>query len=76
MWTRLKVRWLIAWGSLANRVGWPLVIRRSEYSSQMGVTVSVRASTLFTEVNVNGIRVFFRRLSGKIDGVGMTPSAD
>jgi hypothetical protein len=25
---------------------------------------------------VNGIRVFFRRLSGKIDGVGMTPSPD
>ena len=72
----MKLRWLIACGRVANRIGWPLLIRPSDYTSQTGVYVSVRRSDLFTEVTVNGIRVFFRRLTGKIDGVGFTPSAD
>jgi hypothetical protein len=42
----------------------------------LGVTVSVGRSDLFTIVTVNGIRIFFRRLTGRIDGVGVAPSAD
>ena len=76
MWTRIRLRWLIASGRLANRIGWPLVIRPTEYSSQLGVTVSVKASDMFTIVTVNGIRVFFRRFTGHVDGVGFTPSTE
>lgn len=76
MWDRIRTRWLIACGVLANRVGWPLIVRPAEYSSTLGVKVSVRRSEMFTVVTVNGIQVFFRRLTGRIDGVGLAPSAD
>ena len=76
MWNRIRIRWLIACGWLANRTGWPLLIRPTEYSSKLGVKVSVRRSELFTIVTVDGIEVFFRRLTGRIDGVGLAPSAD
>jgi len=38
--------------------------------------VSVRSTNLFTVVVVNGVQVYFYRLSGHIDGVGFTPSSD
>jgi hypothetical protein len=76
MWDRLRVRWLVACGRLANLIRWPCVIRRCEYSSQLGITVSVRSTNLFTVVVVNGVQVYFYRLTGHIDGVGFTPSSD
>jgi hypothetical protein len=74
MWAKLRLSWLNLWGWLANLAGWPCVVRPVEYSSGLGVSVTVRASNLFTVVTVNGVEVYFYRLSGKIDGVGLSPS--
>ena len=76
MWDRLRVRLLVECGRLANLIGWPCAIKRCEYSSPIGVSVSVRTTNLFTIVIVNGIQVYFYRLSGRIDGVGFTPHSD
>src|SRR5574340_373896 len=71
MLNRLRLWWLRFWGELANLAGFPGFVRAGEYSSdQLKVQVKVRTSPLFTVVTVNGIDVFFYRLTGGIDGVG------
>ena len=73
---RLKLSWLTFWGWLANLAGFPGVVRACRYQSQLGVVVTVRKSSLFTVVTVNGTDVYFYRLTGGIDGVGFNPSSD
>lgn len=77
MMTRLRLK-LIDWlGQLANLAGLPCIMREGEYSSpSSGVTVRVRASSLFTVVTVNGVDVYFYRLTGGIDGIGITQTSD
>ena len=77
MWARLRLGWLTFWGRLANLAGYPCVVREGQYASEaQGVNVRVRASNNYTVVTVNGVHVYFYRLSGRIDGVGINPSAD
>lgn len=76
MLARFRLAWLRFWGGLANLAGFPGVVREGEYQSELGVTVKVRKSALFTVVTVNGVDVFFYRLSGGIDGVGFSPTSD
>ena len=75
MWERLRLMWLRATGSLANLLGWPCVVRPCEYTSRLA-SVSVRCGPLFTVVTVNGVNVYFYRLTGRIDGVGSRPPGD
>ena len=76
MWSGLRPRWLTVCGWLAN-LGFPCVVRETQYESAAhGVSVRVRVSKLFTVVTVNGVDVYFYRLTGRIDGVGFSPSAD
>jgi len=75
MWERLRLMWLRTTGWLANLLGWPCVVRPCEYTSRLA-SVSVRCGPLFTVVTVNGINVYFYRLTGRIDGVGSSPLRD
>ena len=76
MLSALRLGWLRFWGSVANLAGFPGIVREGQYVSQRGVTVRVRTSTLYTTVTVNGVDVYFYRLSGGIDGVGFSRAAD
>ncbi len=58
-------------GQLANLAGLPCWVSPGEYrASVMTAVVTVRRSSLYTVVTVNGLDVYFHRLTGKIDGVG------
>jgi hypothetical protein len=77
VWTRVRLGWLTFWGWLANLAGYPCVVREGQYASEAhGVSVRVRASNIYTVITVNGVDVFFYRLSGRIDGVGINPFVD
>jgi len=72
----LWLRWLALCGKVANLAGFPCLIRESRYESpSLGVNVTVQASDLYTVVTVNGVEVFFHRLSGRIDGVGFSQNS-
>lgn len=64
-------------GVLANLAGVPGFVRECEYRASVAdVIVSVRKSSLYTIVTVNGVDVYFYRLTGRIDGIGFSPSSD
>ena len=53
------------------------MLREGTYESPaLGVSVRVRSSPLFTTVTVNGVDVYFYRLTGGYDGVGFSPASD
>jgi hypothetical protein len=56
---------------LLNALGIPGFVSEADYHSEsLGTRVRVRCGDQFTVVSVNGVDVYFRRLSGRIDGVG------
>jgi hypothetical protein len=70
MWAALRDGIISFGGQLANIAGLPCFIREAEYRSRsLEITVRVRASHLYTVVTVNGIDVYFNRLSGTMDGI-------
>jgi len=76
MGTHLNLMWRKFWGKVANLAGFPIVVRETDYHSALGVDVKVRTSPLYTIVTVNGVDVYFYRLSGQINGVGLTAASD
>jgi hypothetical protein len=67
---------LLTWaGRILNLAGFPGWIRSGSHESEFG-TVQVRVSALYTVVTVNGVDVFFYRLTGGIDGVGISQTAN
>ena len=69
--TRLTARVLA--GKIYNLAGIPGLVHDCDYDA--GITkahIRVRAKELFTIVTVNGLDIYFHRLTGKIDGVGFT----
>jgi hypothetical protein len=59
-----------------NAVGAPGFLRDTEFRSKtFGTHVRVKCDRLFTVVSVNGLDVYFSRLSGKIDGLGFSPTS-
>lgn len=61
-----------AFGRAFNALGIPCFVRKGVYeSAAFGARVRVRCGELFTVVSVNEIDVYFDRLSGRIDGVGL-----
>ena len=75
MWVRFRTQWTTWMGRLANLAGFPCVVREGEYGSpSAGMVVSVKSSPLYTTVTVNGVDVYFNRLSGRLDSVGFSPS--
>ncbi len=64
-------------GRLLNLAGAPGFVRDCDYdASACQATVSVKTGQLFTVVRVNGMDVYFNRLTGTIDGIGFNPAFD
>ena len=60
-------------GRLFNLAGMPGIVRNCDYEASICQgSVSVRVGPLFTVVQVNGLDVYFHRLTGKIDGMGFS----
>jgi hypothetical protein len=63
-------------GSLLNWLQLPGVVREGNYTASCAdVSVTVRCSSLYSVVSVNGVDVYFHRVTGVIDGVGITRAA-
>ena len=72
MWTQLRF-WA---GKFLNSAGVPGVILSGTYEAGIGrASVQVTLGPLFTVVTVNGVDVYFHRLTGAVDGVGFTAPA-
>ena len=64
-------------GHLLNAAGIPGVLVDGEYRAEIcRADIRVKVGPLFTVVSVNGVDVYFHRLTGEIDGVGVTPESD
>lgn len=62
------IEWL---GGLVNAIGLPGLVREGEYqASTPHCHVRVRRNRAYTVISVNGVDVYFHRLSGRIDGCG------
>ena len=60
-------------GRLLNAIGVPGIVQPGTYESGVGPTsVRITVGPLFTVVSVNGIDVYLHRLTGAIDGVGLS----
>jgi len=66
----------LAIGYVLNALGFPAIVRECKYGGELGNQVTVRKTTLYTIITVNGVDVYFTRLTGAIDGTGMVPTAD
>jgi len=65
-------KWLRFCGRVVNLAGLPGIVRECDYYSEsLGVVVRVRMNPGFTVITVNGVDVYFYRLTGEIDGVGL-----
>ena len=70
-----EIKYLV--GKLLNLAGYPAIVRECEYRSRaLNADVRVKRLALYTLVTVNGLDVYFNRITGSIDGVGFNPSAD
>jgi len=70
-WIRLRIRLVL--GTIFNLAGVPGLVRNCEYEAgAMDARISVRVREMYTVVHVNGLDIYFHRLTGKIDGVGST----
>jgi hypothetical protein len=56
-------------GRLLNAFGAPGFIRGSGCRSRLGLPVEVKVDETFTTISISNVRLLFRRLSGKLDGV-------
>lgn len=67
-----------AWiGRTMNTLGVPAMIHDCDYESEeLGTKIKVKRGDRFTLLTVNGVDVYFDRITGKIDGVGFNPTAD
>lgn len=68
-WIRLRAR--LALGMLFNIAGIPGLVQNCDYEAGVtDATVKVRVRDLFTIIEVNGLEIYFHRLTGTVDGVG------
>ena len=72
MWTPARL-WV---GKLLTLLRIPGIIADQTYDAAITrATVRVHLGPLFSVVSVNGLDVYFHRLTGKIDGVGFSPAS-
>jgi hypothetical protein len=72
-WSEIKL-WF---GKLLNLAGFPGLVRECDYHSQaLNASVKVRKYGLYTILTVNGLEIYFTRFTGKMDGVGFSPTSD
>jgi hypothetical protein len=73
----LRLRCRVAFGRLLNLAGIPGLIRSCDYKA--GITdarIRVRVGEMFTVITVDGLDIYFHRLTGQIDGVGLAAGCD
>jgi hypothetical protein len=71
-----SVMWRLYFGKLLNVLGFAALVRECDYRSEaIGANVKVEHRDLFTVISVNGLDVYFSRITGKIDGVGTSQAA-
>jgi ferric-dicitrate binding protein FerR (iron transport regulator) len=74
---KVSARIAAAFGRALNTLGLPCIVRAGEYQSDaLGTRVRVRCGEAFTVVTVNDVDVYFHRLNGRIDGVGLRGRPD
>ena len=72
-WSEVKL-WF---GKFLNLAGFPGLVRECDYHSRaLNAVVKVRKLGLYTVITVNGLDIYFTRFSGKLDGVGTSPTSD
>jgi hypothetical protein len=68
---------VILTGRFVNWLSWPGFVQECDYGSRIdGTRVAVTIDALYTIVNVNGVDVYFHRLTGNIVGVGLMPASE
>ena len=76
-WNLLKFKVRVAAGKIFTLAGIPGLVRNCEYhASVTDATVQVRVNDIYTVISVNGLDIYFHRLTGAIDGVGFNPTSD
>jgi hypothetical protein len=71
--SRIRIRIRLLFGGLFKLAGVPGLVRDCRYESRTAnAEITVKAGTLFTIISVNGLDIYFHRLTGSIDGVGTT----
>jgi len=69
----LRLRLRVLAGKLYNLAGVPGIVRDCDYNANVcDARIQVRAREMFTIITVNGLDIYFHRLTGKIDGVGLS----
>jgi len=72
MWTLIRL-WV---GKFLNAIGVPGIVVSQTYDAAVTrAQVRVTIGSLFTVVSVRGVDIYFHRLTGRIDGIGFSPSA-
>ena len=59
---------------LVNLAGFPGFVRAIDTDRHLDIRVKVQIEGIYTIITVNGIDVYFNRLSGTYDGVGYAPT--
>ena len=60
-------------GKVLNAIGVPGVLQPGTYEAGIArASIRVHVGPLFTVVSVNGVDVYFHRITGAIDGVGFS----
>jgi hypothetical protein len=73
LWNIIRLRGRVFFGTVFNLAGFPGFVRNCEYKATVAdVQIRVRVGKMFTVITINGLDVYFHRLTGKIDGVGLT----
>ena len=63
-------------GRVLNLAGLPGFMRECSYSANVcSGEIRVRKYALFTVITVNGLDIYFTRLTGAIDGIGFSPTS-
>ena len=62
-----------AMGKVLNALGAPGFIRVSECHERLGLRVEVSVDETFTTISISNMRLLFRRLSGRFDGIIVEP---
>ncbi len=69
--SRIRIYVRLFFGNLFNLAGVPGLVRDCNYSGSAGkAEITVKQGGLFTIISVNGLDIYFHRLTGSIDGVG------
>ena len=70
--SRIRLWSRVFGGKVYNLAGIPGIVRDCDYSSSAyDARIKVRAKDMFTIVTVNGLDIYFHRLTGSIDGIGL-----